>query len=633
MKKVLSVALALCLLLGVSAFAASGEASNGPMPNMAGGSGSAAYKITDDGLEIDEALLEIEKAAGAVISAEEISGARFYSEDNEAGVVSFSGTGTLKLGGEADNFAVDYALGEGSGEFNTVIDLREADDYVWGSDNSGGAAIAVRGNGDVYMENVYALNTGISRFTVSLSKGTNIIKDCYFESLGCLAEWCDMPWFTAQLGNSRNLIACGTLSAYIYNSVAASEGYGSWSTDTGGNPFVFYLYNGDSYNYYGGYGTYADTGLVVNIYGSRLDSAEYGVFATNTGVLNIGSSADALNASDEIFLENLKGEELAEDTPSEIVGARNAVVYHVVDTMSRASADSGVKDSSVSKAWKTVPEMNVTNSVITTIGACGTPVQKYPVAQQAWMDHMTGSAILFRGACGVANLTNVTLEASNGILIHSVLDLDESSIQILDDVATEDIPGGQVNSVDNDWTGDIVNEDYQRPLYLDFANTTLTGAIRTYDIDHWNALFADYADVHYVVDETTGRYVNADDPTDTASSYKAVDPSVIYGWICAFDEYDAVRGTYLTMDAASVWNVTERSNLNGLTVAAGAVVNGTVTVDGEAVDISAGGSWTGDIVVTPAADAASGEASNDAPPIPAGLAPGEEPPGGFGGID
>lgn len=638
MKKALAIIL--CMLLLATPVFASGEASNGPMPNMAGGSDSAAYTITDDGMEVDESLLTIEKAANAVISETEISGAAFYSEDNAAGVISFSGTGELTIGGEEENFTVEYALGADGvyGEYNTVIDLREAEDYVWGTDSSGGVAIAVRGNGDVLMENVYALNTGISRYTVSLSKGTSIIKDSYFENLGCEAEWCDMPWFTAQLGNARNLIACGTLSAYIYNTVTASEGYGSWSTDTGGNPFVFYLYNGDSYNYYGGYGTYADTGLEVNVYGSRLDSAEYGVFITNTGILNIGSSEDALSASDEVFLENLKGEELAEDTPSEIVGARNAVVYHVVDTMSSASAVTGIKDSSISSAWKTVPVMNVTNSVITSIGACGTPVQKYPVLQQAWMDHMYGSAVLFRGACGIANLTNVELTASNGIIIHSVLDLDESSIQILDDIATEDIPGAQVNSVDNTWEGNIVNEDYQRPLYLDFVNTTLTGSIKTYDIDHWNALFADYADVTYVVDETTNRYVNAADPTDTASSYKAVDPSVIYGWICALDTYDAVRGTYLAMDETSVWNVTEESNLMGLDIVAGAVINGVVTVDGVEIDISAGGSWTGDIVVVPATEDASGEAMNmedgSLPPDPpADLAPGEEPPGGFGGID
>lgn len=597
-----AIALLLCLMMLVVPALASGEAAGGAssgMPNMSAGSGSAAYTISDDGLETDESLVLVEKAASAVVSAEEISGIKISSTDNEAGVVSFAASqGTLKLGGEAENFEVSHYLASGEmGTYNTVIDLREEEDYVWGTDSSGGVAIAVRGTGTVDIENVYALNTGISRYTLSLSKGTTIIKDSYFESLGCLAEYCDMPWFTAQLGNARNLVACGTLSAYIYNSVTASEGYGSWSTDTGGNPFVFYLYNGDSYNYYGGYGTYADTGLEVNVYGSRLDSAEYGVFVTNTGVLNIGSSEDALNAADEIFLENLKGEELAEDTPSEIIGHRNAVVYHVVDTMRQANPETGVKDSATSTAWQTVPIMNVSNSVISTIGACGTPVQKYPVLQQAWMDHLAGSAILFRGACGVANLTNVTLESSTGILIHSGLDLDESSVQILDDVATEDIPGCQVNSVDNTWTGDIVNEDYQRPMYLDFVNTTLTGSIRTYDVDHWNSVFAEYADITYVVDETTGLYVNAADPTDTASSFKAVDPTNIYGWLCAFDSYDAVRGTYLTLDETSVWNVTAESNLMGLTVAPGAIINGTVTVDGTVVDVSAGGSWTGDIRV------------------------------------
>lgn len=595
-----AIAFLLCLMMLAVPAMASGEASGG-MPNMAAGSGSAAYTISDDGLEVDETLVTVEQAANAVVSAEEISGIRVSSTDNEAGVISFAASdGTLKLGGEEDNFEVSHYLASGEmGSYNTVIDLREEDDYVWGTDSSGGVAIAVRGTGVVDIENVYALNTGISRYTLSLSKGTTIIKDSYFESLGCLAEYSDMPWFTAQLGNARNLVACGTLSAYIYNSVTASEGYGSWSTDTGGNPFVFYLYNGDSYNYYGGYGTYADTGLEVNVYGSRLDSAEYGVFVTNTGVLNIGSSADALNAEDEIFLENLKGEELAEDTPSEIVAYRNAVVYHVVDTMNQANPETGVKDSAISTAWKTAPIMNVTNSVISTVGACGTPVQKYPVLQQAWMDYMSGSAILFRGACGVANLTNVVLESSTGIIIHSGLDLDESAVQILDDVATEDIPGCQVNSVDNVWEGDIVNEDYQRPMYLDFVNTTLTGAIHTYDVEHWNAAFAEYADVTYVVDEVTGLYVNADDPTDTASNYKAVDPTNIYGWICAFESYDAVRGTYLTLDETSVWNVTAESNLMGLTVAPGAVINGTVTVDGAVVDVAAGGSWTGEIVVTP----------------------------------
>ena len=609
MRKLLAIFLCVCLLAApalASGEASGGASEGGPMPNMAAGAGSAAYTVGEDGLETEDSLVVIERAPGAVESETELSGLRITSDENAAGGVEYTGKGDLLLGGAQDNFTVTTVYTGEELSFNTVIDLREADDYAWGSTSSGGVAIAARGSGEMQIENVYARDAGIGRYTVSLSSGTTVIKDSYFESTGCDAEYCDMPWFTAQLGNSRNLIACGTLSAYIYNTTVASEGYGSWSTDTGGNPYVFYLYNGDAINRFGGYGTYADTNLVVNVFGSRFDSAEYGAFCTNTGILNLGSSADALAADDPVFLENLAGQELAEDTPTEIVAAQNAVVFHVVDTMHKANPDTGVKDSAISTAWKTTPVLNAKNSLISTKDALYERQNRYPVLQQAWLDHLQGAAIVFRGACGIANLENTRLESENGVLILSCVDLDESTVQILDDVATEDIPGCQVNSVGNVWEGDIVNEDYQRPMILDFRDTTLTGAIRTYDNAHWNALFADFADVSYVQDPVTGLYVNAADPTDTGSNYRVVDPNAIYGWLCAFADYGAVRGTYLTMDAGSVWNVTGTSNLNGLTLAPGAAVNGAVTVDGQPVDVSAGGSWTGGIVVTPAA---SGEAS------------------------
>ncbi len=604
MKRILTLMLAMCMALSVSAFAsgeASGEASGGTGAPDMNALGTSAVTVTEDGIteDAETAGVTVETADGGVLSETEISGVKLTSDQNEAGGILITG-GELAVGGEEDCFDVTTFFTGEELSFNTVVALTEPEGYVWGTDSSGGSAIANRG-GTLELTNVYALNTGLSRYTLNLGGGTTVVKDCYFESVGANAEWSDMPWFTAQLGNSRNIIACGTLDAYIYNSTAVSEGYGSWSTDTGGQSFNFYLYNGDCINWYGGYGTYADQGLTVFVYGSRFDSAEYGVFVTNTGELTIGSSDDALNADNEAFLENLKGEELEEDTPSEIIGARNAVVFHVVDTMHSANPDTGVKDSAVSTAWQTLPQLTVTNSVLSTVGATNDPVQQYPVLQQAWMDHLHGSTVLFRGASADCYLTNVELDSSNGIIIQSVVDLDESTIQILDDVATEDIHGCCVYSTDNDWTGDISHEDYQRPMYLDFVNTTLTGAIYTKGLEDWNALFADYADVTYTVDEQTGWYVNADDPSDTGESYKAVDPTSIYGWLCPFTEYNAVRGTYLTMDADSVWNVTDESLLMGLTTEAGAVINGVVTVDGAAVDVSAGGAWTGEIVVTPAA--------------------------------
>ena len=590
---------------------ASGEISGEASDETSGeASPEPVYVVSDDGLAVDDSLASVELAPNAVVSETEISGVRVSSTENAAGGLKFSASdGYLKVGGEEDSFDVTtYFTGEEL-SFNTVIDLREADGYVWGTDSSGGSAVAAKGSGEMEIENVYARNTGIGRYTVNLNSGTTIIKNSYFESVGTFGEYSSMPWFTSQYGNSRCLIACGTLNAYIYNSMAASEGFGSWSTDAGGDPYSFYLYNGDALNRYGGYGTYADVNLTVHIYGSRFDSAEFGAFVSNSGILYLGSSADALEAEDEVFLENLVGQELAEDTPTEIIADQNAVSFHVVDLMTAADPDTGLMDSAVSEEWRTTPILNAKNSILTTEGASWSMEIDFPAAQQAWLDHIKGAAIVFRGCSGVANLENVELGSSSGVIIMSCLDLDSSAVQILDDIATEDIPGCQVNSVDNAWTGDIVNEDYQHPMRLDFVNTELTGAILTYDIDHWNDLFADYSDVSYVLDEETGRYVNADDPSETGPNYTARDPGQIYGMLCGLTEYDAVRGTYLSMDADSVWNVTAVSNLNSLTVEAGAVINGEVTVDGGTVDVSAGGSWTGDIVVTPLQASASGEAS------------------------
>ena len=619
---ILALLLAALLLFGLSAGAfASGEASDASAEASDGASGEAsdesgsasaepAYGVSDDGLAVDDSLVNMELAPNAAVSETEISGVYVSSTDNAAGGLTFTASeGRLKVGGEEDNFTVTTHFTGEELSFNTVIDLREADGYVWGTDSSGGSAIAAKGSGEMEIENVYARNTGIGRYTVNLNSGTTIIKNSYFESVGTYGEYSSMPWFTSQYGNSRCLIACGTLNAYIYNSMAASEGFGSWSTDAGGDPYSFYLYNGDALNRYGGYGTYADVNLTVHIYGSRFDSAEFGAFVSNSGILYLGSSEDALEAEDEVFLENLVGQELAEDTPTEIIADQNAVSFHVVDLMTAADPDTGLMDSAVSEEWQTTPILNAKNSILTTEGASYQMEVEFPAAQQAWLDHIKGATVVFRGCSGVANLENVELGSSSGVIIMSCLDLDSSAVQILDDIATEDIPGCQVNSVDNVWTGDIVIEDYQHPMRLDFTNTELTGAILTYDIDHWNDLFAEYADVSYVLDEETGRYVNADDPTETGPNYTARDPGQIYGMLCGLTEYNAVRGTYLTMDADSVWNVTAPSNLNSLTVEAGAVINGEVTVDGETVDISAGGSWTGDIVVIPwqAASAASGE--------------------------
>ena len=112
--------------------------------------------------------------------------------------------------------------------------------------------------------------------------------------------------------------------------------------------------------------------------------------------------------------------------------------------------------------------------------------------------------------------------------------------------------------------------DGKMNMALNFDNATITGVITSSSSDH-------------LKDEM---YVNAED-------YKLF--GVLENTPCP-----AVNnGVIVSLTNGSVWNVTGESFLTSLTVDGSSVVNGIVTVDGAAVDTSAGGTWTGNIDVEP----------------------------------
>lgn len=589
--------MAFCLLLTVPAMAsgeASGESSAGPRS----AAGSVAITVQDGEAVLDESI-GVGVVPETVITADQVSGVYMSAVDNYAGGVAWYGEGEFTLGGAEDLYSVQTWFTGETLDVNSVLRFDLPADYNWGSDSAGGFGIVSAGDGTMVTENVYVLTSGINRYSFDMSSGDNVIKNSYFESIGARGEYCDMPWFTMQYGASRNILMTSTANVYVYNSMCASDGYASWSTDmTSG---TMYLYNADCVNYNGGYGTYAD-GCRVYIYGATFDCGEYGLFDCNGGTLIVGSSEDAKTASDETFLTYLEGEELASDEPSVIIGDRNAVVMHVVATGSAGDQDrNGIVDTATSKMYNTQPHLYATNSVFSTVGATGTTLARFPKTIEMYLAHQKGSVMEFRSCNADVRLENCALESANGILFQSVIDMDGSAVQILDDIPTENISGICILSVGNDWTGDIAHEDYQRPMRLTLENTTLTGAIRATGVEEWLALWKGFETLSYSLDAATGLYVNDADPTDTGESYRIQDPDEIYAWATAITEYDAVRGVYLELDGESVWNVTAESNLASLTAAPGAQINGTVTVDGVSVDVSAGGSWSGDIDVSPAA--------------------------------
>jgi hypothetical protein len=83
-------------------------------------------------------------------------------------------------------------------------------------------------------------------------------------------------------------------------------------------------------------------------------------------------------------------------------------------------------------------------------------------------------------------------------------------------------------------------------------------------MEDWNSTWRDYEDVNWVVD----------------------------------DSFDATYGVSLTLGDGAVWNVTGESSLRELTVAAGATINGDITLDGERLNPEPGETYIGEILVS-----------------------------------
>ena len=106
-------------------------------------------------------------------------------------------------------------------------------------------------------------------------------------------------------------------------------------------------------------------------------------------------------------------------------------------------------------------------------------------------------------------------------------------------------------------------------MALNFDNAAVTGIISSASADHLQSEI----------------YINAED-------YK------LFGVLLHTPCPAVNNGVIVSLTNGSVWIVTGDSYLTSLTTDTTAVINGTVTVGGEVVDTSVGGTWVGDIVVT-----------------------------------
>lgn len=601
-KKVLALLLAFCMCLTVSAFA-SGEASGGT---------TYAYTVTADGVEeASDASIDLSVAMGA-------SGAAgFEVKGGENGLVSVKGDDTTEgavsvvLGGDGENHAASglelYPAAQeklGFTSFDSLADM-------------GGAPLATaRGGAYLELAGVYAvgqtglLTAGSDSDRYSGSSDADyidtvvVLRDSYLESESETpindGNWPHGSTLMVR-GANRAALSIGESETYYYGTGVVVDGWAAMATDSAvGMGLDMIAYNSYAATRLGGYCSYSDSRCRDFLYGTTYESAEYGAIIANFGELYILGTDDALVDTNTIR-EASGGTELAqratidplayatednvvtENISSSVAGFRNAVMMHVPDIMGGGAKISDakgilyVKDSTIATREELAPEDYATGEYKAAW------VEKTGEANYAYLEAMMGATVLIRSDNALIHLTNATVESWTGVLIQSALNADANGNWIPADAEVSDRIGIDV-IVDGTTAlvGNINHEDYHRVMNITIADdASLTGDIFTGTVDTWHARFADYM-------ESGANFLRD------------------------LDGYDTIWGTSVTLADRAVWTVTDTSNITELTVEAGAVLNGVVTVDGAVVDVTAGGTWSGDIVITAAAGADAGDASGEA---------------------
>ncbi len=622
MRKLLAVLLALTLVLslGVTGFA-SGEAS-GDTSGEAEDTGPKAAIVYGDGGEI----AEDEQTEGFDLTfypggGRDDGGLRsfLFTSDSSGAALLYSepreDTLTYTVGGDAANIALDeYPVSDTAADFLRGVGVESFDSAViLGDDEAADSCppvISAKGWTDLTIDGTLILAAGAARsaFYSDVSGGSTVpgpgamggaqgseapvvvVSNSLLETTGG-GDIAGEISVGNSGGRARGIQPQGKSVTYLYNSAIVSHTWGAWSTDSArqGLDFVAWRSLGLSQ---GGYGAYADTSCHVFLYGSTLMGSSDGIVASNNGEIYATNSADEQNTTElrafmgrTANIRDLSWQDFpaqAEDvTDSLIMGGQTAVQFHMPD-QGHSGARNQTQGTLYVKGGRLATDESLIKGGFDGIAAYN---QRY-----------AGALIVTKSANASIYLQGTELDSWRGVLIHTMINSDSNVNNIADG---DETVGSTVVFEDMDVTGDIIHDDYQRELYLTLDKTTLTGAIYCNTAEDWNALCEAEFDGSYILDP---------------------------------DGYDTWWGVTLTLSGNSVWNVTDTSVVTDLILNDGSTVNGVITENAD-----------GTLTISPlegSADtgSASGEASNmpdgSMPPDPpADLAPGEVPPGGFGGID
>ena len=427
-----------------------------------------------------------------------------------------------------------------------------------------GAALYVTGeNTRFVLDDSTIYNKGVVRTTAIANNGANLIvknstlvandgvlPDDYVPSADVAQMRGGFP-IGGSIGTARatNLLGTGTKATYI-NSWISAEGWGTLSTDGCTEPFLTGINSvisltGDDI---GGYGAYA-IGNVTHRYLGCSFNVDYDVVSIKGGYVILGDSdPEAVAALNEELDLRLTAEELA-DIPQQNTVVNSKRFGFVASGAGSIDISGGTRIHTGEAFLLNMGQQNLTLNVDGSQGA------------EIFSDN--GIIIQLMDSDNPGPSGNPYTEPSEEPVKEASFEpaaLDSAAVSNFSNI---ELVGDFYNSIGYTKTSGMLN------MALNFDNVKVTGVISSASADH-------------LQDEL---YINEED-------YKLF--GVLEHTVCP-----AVNnGVIVNLAGGSVWNVTGDSWLTSLTVEAGSVVNGIVSVNGAVVDVSAGGSWTGEILVT-----------------------------------
>lgn len=626
LRKILALALALCMVLSLGAFASDmpdtskgGKATSAPPDNSTLAmdilgtraavsidySEENGYSLSNNITDAYDVEFRQELTAPELGASYEMGGIRIECASIDWDAENTVGNSGIVINARTDDqtlytFGGDEAFYEAPDgkSYNSVIVMNYDENEAEPEDakeTAAGVAIGFNGK-SIEMKNVYVESNGTGRPSVHIPSKTRDKNATQLPDLICVDS-------TFINHDTRALLLMGG-DVWFLNSAVYTNAWGGLSYDN--TSTTMYVVNSDVQNIgTGGYAIYDAAGCTAYVYGSKVLGGNVGITVCRTATLTV----DSLEAADDTATAPYDGSgELM--TPAVTADGRTVVAAY--DQPIMMHADMSGADSQATAY--------INNAYISTMPedvqfADGTGYDDWVTESTGYRklmnDYQSGACAIIRSHNGKLVFDNCELVSRTGIAVHSQFIYDSMASGIYP-VADTEYVGDEVVFKNMTVNGDVLHEDYMRKMNLSLENAELNGAVVGTTLAAWNNYWREQIaaipedELPEASDEMSGE--------DRALQY------FIYN-----DSYDTLWGVRMTIDENSVWNVTGDSNLYSLTVADPACITGEgleiyvgcgMSNDEEAYDISTGtkldkleaGKTYEGVVILVDDDAAAGEA-------------------------